>query len=84
MYILLIYSVSSVRIYTGSLSIQNDCRDACTSAIEYYQLYMYLSVSIAIVENVAAFGTELGRIGRISGSPAALVALEYLSTCRLG
>ena len=45
---------------------------------------MYLSVSIAIVENVAAFGTELGRIGRIRRSPAALVALIYLSACGLG
>ena len=40
--------------------------------------------SVVIIKDVAALGAELGRIGRIRRSPAALVALIYLSACGLG
>ena len=69
----------------AAFAIQNDCRDACTSAIVYYSVKMRLSVgSVVIIEYVTALGAELGRIGRIRRSPAALVALVYLSACGLG
>lgn len=68
-----------------AFAIQNNCRDACTSAIAYYYVKMRLSGScVVIIEYVAALGAELGRIGRIRRSPATLIALIYLSACGLG